>query len=335
MFIKAPFQFEMRDVPVRGLSPTEVLIDVKACGLCGHDLIIANVKKDFEAFGHEVAGVVLETGRLVENVRPGDKVVLESGTFDRFSANSRNGRLDLDNKGPNFWEREGDTMGFAEQIIVPCECCVAFEGIPFEAASLAEPLGVAMDLFRTSDIGLNQDVLVIGLGPIGLMAARLAVLSGARNVYACELSACESRIDMAKKWGVRDVICSDLADIEAYSFPSGGLDRVLITAPPALIAAGTRLCNVGGIVSFLGIDYGPGAFFTLDSNVVHFNKLQIRASHASPALYFPLCLDLIKRGALPAGELITARFALEDMGDAVDAFLKDKGHSIKAVMVRE
>jgi len=325
----------VRDVQTRKLYPTEVLVDIKACGVCGHDLIIANEKAEFTPFGHEVSGVVLETGDLVTNVKPGDHVVLESGTFDRFSDNARNGRVDLDNKGPNFWEKDDLNMGFAEQMIVPCECCVAFEGISFEAASITEPLGVAVDLFKTSDIGLGQDVLVIGLGPIGLMAARLAVLAGARNVYGCEISSRTNRIATAIKWGVRDVICSDSQDIEQYPFPKGGVDRVLVTAPPALIPAATRLCNVGGIISFLGIDYGPGALFTLDSNVVHFNKLQIRASHASPALYYPLCLDLIKTNAVPVSDLITHRFRLDEIENAIKTFCSDAEHGIKAVMVNQ
>jgi len=334
-FVKAPFQFAVRDVHLRALSPMEVLIDVKACGVCGHDLIIANEKKEFTSFGHEIAGVVLEVGELVSNVKLGDKVVLESGTFDRFSDHSRNGRVDLDNKGPNFWEREGETMGFAEKIIAPCECCVAFDGIAFDAVSLVEPLGVAMDLFITSDVQLNHDVLVIGLGPIGLMAARLAMLAGACNVYGCELSSCKRRIETAKQWGVRDVICSDLQNINMYPFPKGGVDRVLVTAPPALIPTATKLCNVGGIISFLGIDYGPGGMFTLDSNIVHFNKLQIRASHASPALYFPLCLDLIRKNTVSVADLITMRFSLDEIDEAINAFHSNKEQGIKAVMVQK
>jgi len=334
-YIKKPFRFEIRDESLRGLGPAEALIDVKACGLCGHDLIIGNEKEEFTPFGHEVAGLVLEVGSLVTNVKVGDRVALESGTFDRFSDSSRNGRVELDNRGPNFWERPGETMGFAERMIAPCECCVKFDGIDFGAASLTEPLGVAMDLFKASDIGIGHDVLVIGLGPIGLMAARLAVLAGARNVYGCALSRRKKRIETALRWGVRDVICSDLQDIEKYPFPRGGVDRVLVTAPPALIPVATRLCNVGGIVGFIGIDYGPGGMFTLDSNVVHFNKLQLRASHASPALYFPMCLDLIKSGAVPAGELISTRFGLEDIGAAVAAFRADYENGIKAIMARE
>ena len=128
----------------REIGESEFLVNVKACSLCVHDLILSGyASPEWRQFGHEVAGVVEQCGRLVKNVKPGDKIVLESGTFDRFADVSRNGRVDLDNKGPNFWEREGETMGFAEKIIVPMETCVKFDGISFEAASVVEPMGVA------------------------------------------------------------------------------------------------------------------------------------------------------------------------------------------------
>jgi L-iditol 2-dehydrogenase len=335
-YVKAPYQCIVKEVELRELARDEVLVKVKACSVCGHDMIMAAyAAEDWQPFGHEVSGVVEKTGADVRNVSVGDTVVLESGTFDRFSSASRNGRVDLDNKGPNFWLKGSDTMGFAEFIIVPREVCVPYTGLSFAAASIVEPLGVALDLAKTADIKLNNDVLVIGLGPIGLMAVKLAKAMGARNVYGAELSGSEARIALAKKWGAADVILSDKEKLESYPYPRGGVDRVLVTAPPATIPAGLGVCSIGGIVAFLGIDYGPGAFVTFDSNLVHVNKLQLRSSFASPALYFPECLDLIKSGVIPAEELITQTFPLEEIGTAIQRFSEDKQAAVKAVMLAD
>ena len=333
-YVKAPFHFELKDIELREPGPTEIAIDIKACGVCGHDLIMARYgATELQQFGHEVTGVVLKTGSLVTNVAVGDRVVLESGTFDRFSDNARNGRVDLDNKGPNFWIKDDDNMGFAERMIAPCECAVKFEGLEFDEASLVEPLGVALDLFKTADVKIMNDVLVVGLGPIGLMAAKLAKTCGARIVYGAEFSACEARIHTAKAWGIDQIILTDKEKIEDFPFERGGVDRALVTAPPKTIPSALGVCKVGGIVAFLGIEYGEEGFFTIDSNVIHFNKLQLRASHASPALYFPECIDLIKSGAAPAKDLITCRFGLDEIAKVIPAFEKDKQNSIKAVMV--
>ncbi|NJD03790.1 MAG: zinc-binding dehydrogenase [Ruminiclostridium sp.] len=332
-YVKAPFQFDLREVDLRQINADEVLIKVKACGVCGHDMIMASYgATEWQPFGHEISGVVEKAGAVVKNVKPGDRVVLESGTFDRYSDNSRNGRVDLDNKGPNFWLKDNDTMGFAEYIIVPNEVCVKFNGLSFKETSIIEPLGVSLDLATTADIKLNDDVLVIGLGPIGLMALRLARAMGARKVYGAELSIASARIDLAMKFDADEIICTDKIRLEDYKFARGGVDRVLVTAPPKTIPSAISICNVGGIVAFLGIDYGPEGNVTFDSNVFHTKKLQLRSSFASPALYFPRCIELIKSGVIDANALITHTFKLEDIAEGITGFRDDRAKGIKAIM---
>jgi threonine dehydrogenase-like Zn-dependent dehydrogenase len=336
-YVKAPFEITLREVNTRPLRETEVRIEVKACGVCGSDLISARYyANEAHPFGHEIAGIVRETGSLVRNVKAGDRVVLESGTFDRFSNASRNGRVDLDGKGPNFWVKGEGSMGFAREMIAPCEACVVFDnGLSFEQTVLTEPLGVAMDMVKTADIKLLNDVLVIGLGPIGLMAARIAKIQGARKVYGAANSHSEARIALAKKWGIDGIINSDKIKIEDYQFERGGVDRVLVTAPPETLVSAINVCNTGGIVAFVGISYGPESTISVDANTIHFKKLQVRGSHAAPALYFPECLDLISSGAVDTKALITHRFKLEDIKEAIKAFDEDKKNGIKAVMIND
>lgn len=196
--------FEVRDVELREIKDTEVIVDVKACGFCGHDNILASYQaKDWEPFGHEFSGIVEKVGKLVTNVKVGDRVCVETATFDPLLDCSRNGRPDFDNTpcGDSFMEldkgfRTG--MGFAEKAIVPASLCVKFDGMTFEEAAIMEPMGVAYDLFMTSDIKLNNDVLVLGCGPIGLMALQMAKAGGARKIYAAEFSTATARCEMAK-----------------------------------------------------------------------------------------------------------------------------------------
>jgi L-iditol 2-dehydrogenase len=324
-YVKAPFEFKVQNVLLREIKEEEVLVAVKACSVCGHDMIMASyAAKEFVQFGHEVSGIVEQVGSLVKNVAVGDKVVLESGTFDRFSDASRNGRVDLDNKGPNFWERPGETMGFAEKIIVPMETCVKFDGISFEAASIVEPMGVALDLVKVADIKLGNTVMVMGLGPIGLMAAKMARASGAINVYGVELSDCEARINLAKKWGVDEVFSPGNIPVK--------VDRVLVTAPPVAIPSAIEAANIGATVAFLGIAYGEAGKILIDTTKIHFDKIKIIPSHASPALYYPECLKLIKAGVVNTQELITHTFTIDQLAEGIIKFRDDKKNAIKAVM---
>jgi threonine dehydrogenase-like Zn-dependent dehydrogenase len=331
-YVKAPYQFQIRDVALRDLGEDEAIVKVKACGVCGTDVSTAATEAtDWQPFGHEIAGVVETVGRRVHNVKVGDTVVLESGTFDRYCANCRNGRVDLCNTGPNYWLK--GPMGFAESVLVPKECLVPFTGMSFKEAALIEPLGVALDLVYAADIKINDDVLVIGLGPIGLMALRLARACGARKIYAAELSAAKRRIDLAKAFGADEIILTDQVNLVEYPYARKGVERVLVTAPPRLIPPALKVTNVGGILAFIGIEYGPNAAITFDANEFHFKKLQLRASFASPALYFPRCIELVQSGVIDAQSMVSHTFALADIAVAMTTLRDDRATTVKAVML--
>jgi len=331
-YVKAPFQFEVRDAPLREITEDEVLVRVKACGVCGTDLTTAGTEaKEWQPFGHEISGVIEKAGKRARTVKPGDAVVLESGTFCRSCDDCRNGRVDLCNNGPNYWLK--GPMGFSEYIIAPQEMAIPYTGITHEEASLVEPLGVAIDLIKAADITLGNDVLVIGLGPIGLMALALARRQGASRIYAASLSRSTRRIELARKFGADQIILLDKEELASHKFPRGGVERVLVTAPPSLLPTAMNVARIGGIVAFIGIEYGSQAMVSFDANAFHFKKLQLRASFAGPALYFPMALDLIARGHIDAKSLVSHRFGIDDIAAGFKKLRDDKANVVKGVMI--
>lgn len=334
-YLKAPYQFEQRDIPIPEIGSDDVLIKVKACGFCGHEMILAKyAAEDWTPFGHEFSGVIEKIGSNVRHLAVGDKVVVETSTFNPVSDKSRNGRVDLDKDIINYIGTR-DTMGFAEYTSAPAALCVKFEKMSFIEGSMIEPLGVAMDLFKTADIRLNDDVLVLGLGPIGLMALQLAKAAGARKIYAADLSVAKIRADLARKFGADEIIFTDLVDIKTYAFERGGVDKVMLTAPPALIEASTHTLNMGGVLSFIGIAYGEGAMATFDSNLVHHRKIQIRASDAVPALYFPECIDLVEQGIIDLKSLVSNTFDIKDAVEGLKAYIAHPQTAVKAIMLND
>ena len=149
------------------------------------------------------------------------------------------------------------------------EVVVPFEGLSFAVASLAEPLGVAVDLTEVVDIRMGDDVLVVGLGPIGLMALRLAKLRGARKIYAAARSHSVKRIETALAFGADEIIYTDKTPLETYEFERDGVDRVLVTAPPATIPSTFKAARTGGVIGYIGIEFGPGATIAFDANEFH------------------------------------------------------------------
>ena len=329
-FVKSPYQFELRDVPVPAPGPRQVLLKVKSCGVCGTDATVAGSQaRDWQPFGHEIAGIVEEVGAGVTTVRPGDAVALESASFCGSCALCRDGRVDLCNRAPNFWGF--GSMGFAEKMLAPVEAVVPFEKLDFDAACLAEPLGVAIDLVKVAGIDVDDNVLVIGPGPIGLMALTLARRRTSGRVFLAGNSHSAARMALGRRFGADDVIEADKTPLETHHF-GVRITRVLDTAPPRTLEAAIKLAAVGAIISYIGIEYGEGAAVSFDANAFHFKKLQLRASFASPALYFPMALEFLKLGRIDAAALISHRFPLEQIGEAVRTAAHDKARAVKVVV---
>ena len=121
---------------------------------------------------------------------------------------------------------------------------------------MLEPMGVALDLISVADIGLTDQVLVMGAGPIAIMAVRLAKLRGAGHVTVCARSHSAERIRLAKEYGADEIILTDRETIEEGR--RGRLyNRILITTPPATIADTIDAAAFGGIIAVIGIGKTP------------------------------------------------------------------------------
>ncbi|MBR4234553.1 MAG: alcohol dehydrogenase catalytic domain-containing protein [Clostridia bacterium] len=330
-FLKAPYKVEIRDTEIPELDDDGALIDVRACGICGSDLNTAQTAEEFRPFGHELSGVVEKVGAGVKNVRPGDKVCVESSSFCGKCAMCRNGHPEMCRDKYIFAPRYN---GFAEKVAAKAGALVKFDGITFEEAAVVEPMGVAMDMTEAADIRLNDAVVVYGAGPIALLAVRLARLKGAGRITVLAHSHSKARIRLAEYYGSDRIVCTDIED-PCAALKGDSVDRVLVTTPPATLRKAAEFASFGAIISMIGIaKTREESQCTLDINQMHFKRLQLRYSFASPALFFPLCVDMIKNGLVDVKPLISHRFPLEQMDKAVLACRDDKASAVKVMMVR-
>lgn len=332
-YIKVPFQFEVREVPIPEVRPGWALVKVEACGICGTDMHYAShLATEWQGFGHEVAGVVAKLGAGISHVKEGDPVVLESGSYCGVCDLCRIGRVDLCNNAPNFWNNP--TMGFADYILAPAQCLVPYDSSKLtpEVACLSEPLGVALDTLYTADIPLGSEVLVLGLGPIGLMMIPLVRMKGASHIYAVNRSG-GRRADAARKLGADTVLLTSDSPVSAASFRKGGVDRALISASPSAIPDTMPFMRYGGVIAFIGIEFGDGAHISFDVNDFHFKKLQLRASHAAPALFFPTCLQLMMDGHVDGSALVSHVMPLSEMATAM-TLVRDRRDEVLKVVIK-
>jgi L-iditol 2-dehydrogenase len=329
-YLKNVDDIVVRDVSLWNLEDDEIRIKVDACGVCGTDAAAALTgDSDYAPFGHEVAGTILEIGRAVKHLKTGQKVALESASACGQCLNCRDTKQELCTGIRSFFYKT--SFGFAEEMITPALSAIPYFGISAAEACASEPLGVAIDMHRLADIRVGSHVVVSGLGTIGLMAIQLAKISGAEKIYACDFSTVSIRLEKAKAFGAHELIEIDRTPLGDYRFEKPP-DRFMITSPPESLLPVMQVAAKGAVISFIGIKYGNGASICFDVNEFHFKKLQLRASFASPALFTPMALNLIQRGIIDAGALITHVFPLGEIQTAVEYASRRQPETIKVVV---
>jgi L-iditol 2-dehydrogenase len=331
-FVQVPLQVILQDVQPPDVGAEEVRVRILLCGVCGTDVHFAHeLAVDAPMpLGHEVCGEIMELGTAVSEYQVGQRVVVENNTYCGRCAQCKDGNVV---HCTTLYETMHQA-GMAETMVAHRSQLHLYSGLDDEAAVLAEPLTVALDVVEAADQPLNSNTVVFGPGPIGLMAVRLAKLKGARYVILVGNSHSHARLALGQKLGADAVLCADQCDVEAEVkrlFPQG-VDRCIITSPPQTIPTAVPLCRFGGIISYNGIEYGEGGQITLDANEFHFRRLQLRATHSIPNLRFPMALDLLAHGVIRADDFITHHFPLSQVAEAMQIAAHDKANAIKVVV---
>lgn len=319
-----------------------VKVRVRVAGICGTDL--RHWKKhepelECHVMGHELAGEVVEIGEGVANVRPGDRVVVETVMGD--------GACPYCNvKRYNICEHLYDvrtayvSRAYGEYLVGPADkMYVLPDHVTFEEASLVDTLSVCLHGQHLSGLTINDRVAVIGAGPIGLGQLMLAKASGADVLIVDKVA---SALELAKALGADRVVNPDEEDpVEAARhFTDGrGADIVFECAGgpsmPETLPQATKMVRRGGkIVLIGGFDEGETSI-PLEWQRMQMSEIQLilSASFAYRDIYAEQgeVVELIAKGKLPVGKLITHRFTLDEINDAFDC-AQDK-HNTGAVFV--
>ncbi len=334
---KAPFQFQLREIPIPEPGAGEVVVKVSACGICGTDLHFLRHNQDWTPLGHEVIGVISAVGSQVTAWHGGEAVIVENNTGCGVCEMCKNGRALY---CQNIITYMNDRAGFADYLRVQADMVQAYDAQALEPhqASLAEPLTVALDLLQRADPDFCDEVAVFGPGPIGLMLTRLAKLRGARRVFLTGSNRATARgrrrLEIGVQMGADMTLAESEDDIVATikAAVPHGLDRVLVTAPPCTLPLAFEIARFGAIIGLIGIEFGLGEEVTFDANAFHFKKLQLRASHAIPNHYFPMALDLLARRVVDPDILVSHTFPLDEYEVAFQTLTDPEQPGVKIVL---
>ncbi len=336
----------------------EVLVAIKAAGLCHSDLSVINGDRPRPmpmALGHEAAGVVEAVGPGVEDLSPGDHVVMvfmPSCGHCQPCAGGRpalcepgaaaNGRGELLGGGTRLHGPEGDLhhhlgcSAFADQAVVSRRSLVKVpKDLPFEHAALfgcAVLTGVGA-VVNTAQVRAGQSVAVVGLGGVGLASVLGALASGASPVVAVDLS--EDKLALARSLG--PVLTVNAADADAVeqvrTLTGGGADVVLEMAGSVrALEAAWKMTKRGGATVTAGL---PPPEAALAVNVVNLvaEERTLKGSYigtAIPSRDIPRYIQLFRDGRLPVDRLLTGTVRLEDINAAFDAL--HAGEAVRTVV---
>ena len=327
-----PENIKYEDVRIRPLQKGEVLVKIMSALTCGTDVKTYRrghpvlIKSIPSGFGHEFSGIVEKLGEGVTKFNVGDRVVAANSApcgecfFCKREEYNLCENLDLLNGA------------YAEYIIVPeriveKNTLVLPDDLSFDKAAFCEPLANVVHGVERSDIKPGQTVGIIGIGPIGLMFARLAKLKGANVIVAGRNPL---KLKMAEEFAHAD----EIVDLKKYPNPEKifkeyteekrGLDlAVECVGLPEIWERIFSCVRPGGTVHFFG-GCKSGSTVTFDTTKMHYGDIKLMSVFHHTPKYFRQALDYIASGEVEVEKLITNTLALKDVEFAMKQHIEGK-----------
>ncbi len=320
-------QFELRDLPDPKVPVDGLVLKVEACGVCGSDLRRWKEGPPLLSQpivpGHEIAGTVEAVGPGLKDYAIGDRLAVAPDIHCGHCYYCQRGMYNLCDELHFIGITPGYPGGFAEKITLTQEILTNGilhhipEGISFTDAALSEPCSSVLATHEKIGTGLNHTVLVMGAGPIGCLHVVIAKVCGARVILS---EPNPIRRKMAEPFHPDVFIDPDKEDVvsKTRQLTSGlGVDTVICANPIATTQAeAVKACRKAGKVILFGGLPKAQPMTSLDANRIHYGEIVVMGAFSYHPSHHQMALDIIKRGVIPTGSLITHIFPLDKIADA-------------------
>lgn len=318
LVLTAPNRFEIQERPVPDLAPDQVLIRVRACGICGSDVhgMDGSTGRRIPpvVMGHEAAGEIVRTGSAVTAWKPGDRVTFDSTVYCGVCAWCRRGQINLCagrrvlGVSCDDYRQDG---AFAEYLAVPERILYRLPNpLPFEQAALTEAVSVAVHAVRRTPLEPGGSAAVIGSGMIGLLVVQALRAAGCGRIIAVDLA--DDRLEMARRLGASEVLRADAPglpdEIRALTGGEGADAAFEVVGLTQSLGTAVGSVRKGGSVTLVG-NLAPRVELPLQAVVTR--ELTLIGTCASCGEY-PDCLDLIASGRIDVTAFISAVAPLEE-----------------------
>lgn len=333
--VEAPGRARLTDLPRPLPGPDEVLVRVAAVGICGSDLDLVAGRRD-PGFcrlpvvpGHEWSGHVEAAGADVPSSLVGRLVAVEGHNYCGSCASCRQGATQRCQHYDEFgFTRHG---GYAPWVAARADLCHVMSQATPDVAALTEPTACALHAIERVGVAATDQVVVLGAGPIGLLAALLAAAARARRVVVCDLR--DDIRPVAERIGATDVVTGAPEDIvgELGVLLPRGADVVIEAAGQAATQQlGMQMLARGGRLALLGLAGERTLPMNLDRLVL--GDARVEATFAYPSAVFGRAAAMLDAGAIDPRPLLTHRFPLSRVDAAFDLLRTRAAPVVKVVL---
>ncbi len=328
----------IEEMPTPEIGSEEILVKMKACGICGSDLMDWYLENRAPlVLGHEPSGVVAKAGDKVENFKPGERVFVHHHVACLTCHYCLRGDYAVCKQFGQTYIHPG---GFAEYFKVPVrnletDTLKIPDKVSFEDATLVEPIACCVKGIMKCDIKPGDTVTVIGDGSSGVIHVALARILAAGTIIIGGHH--DSRLKIAERFGADFAVNSykeDLRDIVRKATGGRGSDTVIVTAPDIkALSEGMDVCRKGGTVCLFA-PTSPNEYVRVRPHNLFFSEIKIVPSYSASHIETRIALKLISSGRIEVKELITHRFPLDRIEDAFKIAGKSK-ECLKVVVLNE
>ncbi len=318
-------------------KPGEVLVKVRAVGICGSDMHLYQEGKVGNAvvsqpmvLGHEAAGEVVEVGDGVTSLVVGDRVAIEPGIPCRKCEYCKHGEYHLCPDVQFMGVPHVDGL-FTEYATVPADFAFKLpDSLDSVQGAMLEPLTVGLQSAEEGNIGPGQSVVIYGAGPIGLSSMQAASVRGATKLIVVDMV--EKRLRLAKELGATHVFNSKEVDVveEVTKLTGRGADVVIETAAvPPTVQQSLWAAKRGGTVVFTGVP--SQSIIELDIVRIVRTRLRVHGCFRYVNQY-PVAVALAAAGKVNLDAMVTHYFSFDELAKGIEFTANNKDVAIKSVL---
>ncbi|WP_281247273.1 NAD(P)-dependent alcohol dehydrogenase [Domibacillus mangrovi] len=329
---------ELQQIDIPTLKNDEVLIRVKAVGLCGSDVHyyehgkVGNfiVEKPI-ILGHEASGDIVKVGKDVTHLKEGQRVSIEPGATCGECVHCKEGRYNLC-PSVEFLATPPYDGAFCEYIAMRADLVFPIpDSMSYETAALVEPFSVGVHAIRRGDLQPGETVIIMGMGPIGLVTAAAAKVAGAKMIIGVDLE--QNRLDVAKEMGATHTINlrEEKLEEKVNEYTNGfGVDLAIETAGNPKAVQGT-LSSVrkGGRVAIVGMSPQDEVPMSISSMID--KEVDIKGIFRYHDTY-PTAIEMLASGKIDIEKMITNEYPLAETAEAFERAIHDKTNTLKIMI---